>query len=334
MRVYKYQINKMMKLYNWNILNTLLAVMVGILSSGCESDPSQSVSAVTEADRISVQVNGEEFTSYLFGSDHKYLFFYPVIGPLSGKSITTWGQEPYPHQSSIAVSLDWVKSENVERANYWAHRHELETGQVVSLNPRIVENDGKKVVLKDDTEWIVPKTGTRHFHETKTVTIWAPSATVRVMDFEFDFDVLKDLSISPTGHAFFLARVNSEIAVGCEIHGPEWAHLGTGTIVDSEGNRNEEETREKYSDWMAFYGQHNGVTEGLAIIQHPDNSYYPDQWVTRDYGIMSASSFTYNKEPVEMHAGQKLFFKYRVVVFSGDHEEADIAGWHRDFLNQ
>jgi hypothetical protein len=31
MRVYKYQINKMMKLYNWNILNTLLAVMVDIV---------------------------------------------------------------------------------------------------------------------------------------------------------------------------------------------------------------------------------------------------------------------------------------------------------------
>ncbi len=308
-------------------------LIVVILSlAACKGDPSQSVHAVKEADRISIQVDGKEFTSYLFGSEHKYPFYFPVNGPLSGQSVTTWNQEPYPHHSSLYVSLDWVVSENVERGNYWQPRHELETGQVFSRNPRIVSDDGKKVTITDDTDWIVPATGTQHFRETRTVSVWAPSERIRIMDFEFDFEVLKDLSIRPTGHSFFSARVKPEIAVGCKDHGPDWAHLGTGTIVDSEGNRDEKETREKPSDWAAYYGDNNGITEGIAIIQHPDNAYYPGLWVTRDYGFFSPSSFTFNKEPVKMKKGQKLFFKYRVVVFSGDHEEADIAGWSKDFL--
>lgn len=310
----------------------LLFTVVGIFSLGCKPDLSQSVYAVAEADHISVQVAGKDFTSYLYGSEHKYPFFYPVNGPLSNSSVTTWDQDPYPHHSSLYISLDWVRSENVERGNYWQPRHELETGQVFSRNPRILRNDGKKVVLSDDTEWIVPATGTKHFSETRTVEIWAPSAKVRIMDFEFVFNVLKDLSISPTGHSFFSVRMRPEIAVGCMNHGPDWAHLGTGTIVDSEGDRDEEGTREKFSEWAAYYGDNNGVTEGLAIIQHPENSFYPAQWVMRDYGFMSPSSFTFNKEPVAMKAGQKLAFKYRVVVFSGDHEEADIAGWFEDFV--
>lgn len=320
-----------MKLLKLGLIFFPTAFMVLLISS-CNTDSSQSVNAVAETDRITVHVNGEEFTSYLFSHEHKYPFFYPVIGPESGRTVTTWDQEPYPHHSSVYVSLDWVISEDVERGNYWQPRDELETGQVFSRNPRIMEDDGKKVVIQDNTEWIVPAIGTQHFNETRNATIWAPSPTVRIMDFELYFDVLEDLMIRPTGHSFFSARMRPELAVGCMDHGPEWANLGTGIIVDSQGNVDEEETRETTSEWAAYYGDNNGVTEGLAIIQHPDNSYYPGQWVTRDYGFISPSSFTFNDEPVEMKAGQQLSFKYRVVVFSGDHEEADIEGWYQDFV--
>lgn len=320
-----------MKLLKLSLFTFLLA-LIAMLGYSCNANSSQNVNAVEEADRITVQVNGEEFTSYLFSSEHKYPFFYPVIGPESGRTVTTWDQEPYPHHSSIYVSLDWVISEDVERGNYWQPRDELETGQVFSRNPRILEDDGKKVVIQDDTEWIVPATGTHHFSETRTATIWAPSPTIRIMDFELDFEVMEDLMIRPTGHSFFSVRMRPELSVGCMDHGPEVAHLGTGTIVDSQGNIDEEETRETTSEWAAYYGDNNGVTEGIAIIQHPDNAYYPGQWVTRDYGFFSPSSFTFNDEPVEMKAGQQLSFKYRLIVFSGDHEDADIEGWYQDYM--
>ncbi len=313
-------------------ISLLLSAIPILMFPGCTPDTSQDVTAFASDDRITVMVDGKEFTSYLFGSVNKYPFYYPVTGPLSGETVTTWDQEPYPHHSSLYVSLDWVRSENVERGNYWQPRHELETGQVFSRNPQIVENDGKAVVISDRLEWIVPATGTHHFNEERTVRVWAPSPEVRIMDFDFEFEVMKDLSVSPTGHSFFSARMRPEIAVGCTDHGPEWAHLGTGTIVDSEGNRDEAGTREKAGDWAAFYGDNGGFIEGLAIIQHPGNSYYPGLWVTRDYGFFSPSSFCFNEEPVEMQAGQTLSFSYRVVVFAGDHEEARIEYWYRDFI--
>jgi len=158
-----------MKILNIKILNYLPLVMI-LLAYGCNADKSQSVNAIAEAGRILVQVNGEEYTSYLFGPEHKYPFYYPVNGPQSGRSVTAWDQEPYPHQSSLYVSLDFVQSENVERGNYWQPRHELETGQVFSRNPQILINDGKKVTLSDDYEWIVPATGSRQFREHRTVT--------------------------------------------------------------------------------------------------------------------------------------------------------------------
>lgn len=322
---------KKMRLFKESFCLTIMAIL---LFSACNNgvNESQAVTAFMEDDRIVIQINDEEFSSYLFGEEHKYPFFYPLNGPVSGRSVTAWDQEPYPHHSSLYISLDWVRSEDVERGNYWQPRHELDTGQVISRNPQILESNGQKVVLQDEADWIVPATGSHQLRDTRTVTIWAPSASIRLMDFTFEFEILEDLSIGPTGHSFFSARMRPELAVGDPDRGPDQAHLGTGTIIDSYGNRNEAGTREQDADWCAYYGENNGAIEGVAIIQHSDNPYYPAPWFNRDYGFMSPTPFAFDDDPVELQAGTTLTFKYRTVVFAGDHEESDIAGWREDFV--
>ncbi|MCC5907103.1 MAG: PmoA family protein [Balneolaceae bacterium] len=317
-------------------ISITLSVLVTLLFSACSDrgNESQNVKAVMEDDRIVILINDEEFSSYLFGEEHKYPFFYPLNGPVSGRSVTAWDQEPYPHHSSLYISLDWVRSENVERGNYWQPRHELDTGQVMSRNPQIIESNGKKVILQDETDWIVPSSGSHQLRDIRTVTIWAPSPSIRLMDFLFEFEILKDLSIGPTGHSFFSARMRPELAVGDPDRGPDWAHLGTGTIIDSYGNRNEEGTREQDADWCAYYGENNGVIEGVAIIQHSYNPYYPAPWFNRDYGFMSPTPFAFDDDPIELQAGTTLTFRYRTVIFSGDPEEIEIDAWREDFVAQ
>ena len=294
------------------------------------ADQTQNVTARMEEDRIVVEVDEQEFTSYLFSEEHKYPFFFPVNGPTSGESLTAWDQEPYPHHSSLYISLDRVQSENVSHANYWQPRNRLDTGQVFSRNPQIVSQEDGRVVLRDEADWIVPSTGSHQLRDTRTVTIWAPSPTIRVMDFEFEFEALKDLLVRQTGHSFFSARMRPELAVGCTTRGAAWAEMGTGTLVDSLGNRGEAGTRAEAAEWCAAYGQIEGVTEGLAIIQHSENPMFPAKWFNRDYGFFSPTPFAFDGN-IEIPADQKLTFRYRVVVFTGDHETADIAGWHRDF---
>jgi len=290
----------------------------------------QSVGARVEPDRIVVEVDGEEFTAYLFGEEHKYPFFFPVNGPKTGESVTAWDQEPFPHHSSLYISLDWVRSEGVDRGNYWQPRHELETGQVFSRKPRIIEATGDKVVLRDECDWIVAEADAHQIRDTRTVTITAPSPTIRILDFVFEFEVLEDLSIGPTGHSFFSARMAPELAVGDPGRGPEQAPLGTGTMVDSEGGIDEEGTRENAAVWCAYYGTHHGETEGLAIVQHSGNPLFPAPWFNRDYGFMSPTPFAFG-EPVPAAKGTAYTYRYRTIVFAGDHEAADIAGWAEDF---
>ncbi len=300
-----------------------------------QADGTQSVGAALEADRLVVYVNGEEFTAYQFSEEHKYPFFYPVIGPATGESVTAWDQEPYPHHSSLYISLDWVRSEGVERGNYWQPRHDLETGQVFSRNPRIVEATGDRVVLQDECDWIVPEHDAHQLRDTRTVTITAPSADVRLLDFQFDFEVLQELRVGPTGHSFFSARMRPELAPGDASRGPEQAPLGTGTILDSEGNVNEAEARGHTGAWWStMFGQHHGETEGLALVQHPDNPLAPAPWFNRDYGFMSPTQFDFMDEPLPLEAGTTYTVRYRTIVFSGTPNEADVAAWAREFAGE
>ena len=312
------------------LFTPLLAIAVSLVSITAFAEDAQTVGALVEDDRIVVTVNGEEFTAYLFGEEHKYPFFYPVNGPATGESVTAWDQEPYPHHSSLYISLDHVRSEGVERGNYWQPRNDLSTGQIFSRAPRIIAATGDKVVLRDECDWIVPEADAHQIRDTRTVTITAPSLTIRILDFEFTFEILEDLNIGPTGHSFFSVRMRPELAVGDPERGPEQAPLGTGTMVDSNGGIDEDGTREQSAAWCAYYGQHHGETEGVAIVQHSGNPLFPAQWFNRNYGFMSPTPFAFG-EPMPVPAGGSYTYRYRTIVFSGDHEEADIAGWAADF---
>ena len=75
------------------------------------------------------------------------------------------------------------------------------------------------------------------------------------------------------------------------------------------------------------------TTEGLAILQHPQNPGYPAPWFTRDYGFLSPTPMCWpaNGKDTRITKGEKLRLCYRVLVFSGTPETAGIGGIFTDF---
>jgi hypothetical protein len=292
-------------------------LMGGMMAAAvCGDDPAAdgplAVRAALEEDGIVVRVGGQVFTVYRFGDDLKYPHFYPVNGPVTGQSVTAFNTQPWPHHSSLFLSCDRVSG-----ANYWQPFTELKTGQITATAPKVVESTGQKVVLSDVAQWAKPGEEPQ-LRDTRTVTITAPSDKVRVLDFQFDFHILQDLHIQKTGHSLFSARMNPTIAVD-----------GGGMMIDSEGNRNEEGTRGQSASWCAYYGQHHGHVEGLAILQHSSNPFYPAPWFSRNYGFFSPTPVWL--EDRHLDAGDQFTMRYRVVVFAGDHQQAGIAELHDEF---
>ena len=57
------------------------------------------------------------------------------------------------------------------------------------------------------------------------------------------------------------------------------------------------------------------ITEGIAIIQHPGNCWYPAKWFTRDYGFFSPTPMYWlENDRLQLPKDQPVTLKYRVIV--------------------
>ncbi len=261
-------------------------------------------------DQIEITSGAELVTAYKFASAQKYPYLFPVNGPVSGQSVTTESTEPYPHHHSLFFACDRVNG-----GNFWQEGNER--GQILSQGPTLEEAEGARVVIVDKCHWKLPEEDAV-MKDRRRITVSAPSDSLRLIDFEIALEPLVDITIEKTNHSLFAARMVPELSVP----------FG-GVLVNAQGELAEAGTFGVASPWCDYSGVRNGVPEGLAILQHPDNRWYPAKWFTRDYGFFSPTPMYWPEgDSIKLPKGEVLTLRYRVVVHAGDMSKADLATMH------
>jgi Family of unknown function (DUF6807) len=292
---------------NQRIYGVAVLLLIGCGFASAQAAP-QKLAATQEKDKIVVTIDGKLFTSYKFAADQKYPYLWPVIGPLSGKSITTESHQPYPHHHSLFFGCDRVNG-----ANYWQDVNAR--GQILSQGPKIVTASGEQIVLTDRCLWKQPDKDPV-IEDTRRITISAPSETLRIIDFKITLTPLVDIEILKTNHSLFSARVVPELSV-----------KSGGTLINAQGDTREKGTWGVASPWCDYSGTRDGLTEGIAILQSPKDRWYPCTWFTRDYGFFSPTPMYWLKGgKLNLPKGKKLTLAYRVLIHAGDAKTADVAG--------
>ena len=291
-----------MKKISIQALLFIAAILVFLPSSAVE------ISAEKIGSKINVTVNGRFFTSYIFSDDEKYPFFYPVNGPASGASVTSMRNGVYPHHSSLFFGCDMVNG-----GNYW--QEGLERGRIISENTEILKEGSDMVVISNECIWSRPGAPSP-IKDTRRIVITSPTEKLIQLDITITMKMLMDVHIPRTSHSLFSARMAADLSVA---YG--------GTMINAQGDMGEKETFGEKSPWIDYYGSRGDVTEGLAIMQHPSNPWYPSTWFTRDYGFMSPTPMNWPADGKETFfaKGQEITLRYRVLVHDGDHEEVKIA---------
>ncbi|MHC4659801.1 MAG: DUF6807 domain-containing protein [Planctomycetota bacterium] len=283
-----------------------LIVIVRGVSGPVELLAAQPVGVRLEGNQLIVTAGGEVFTCYKFADSQKYPYFWPVNGPASGKSITTESSQPYPHHHSLFFGCDRVNG-----GNYW--QEGIERGQIVSQGPKIIEASGERVVFTDKCFWQQPG-AEPVIRDLRRVVISAPSKDIRFIDFEISLEPLLDICILKTNHSLFSARLVPELSVN-----------SSGVLINAEGKTGEKGTWGAASPWCDYTGTRNGVTEGIAILQHPGNRWFPAKWFTRDSGFFSPTPMFWPEGGrTELPKGKVHTLRYRVVVHAGDVKAAGI----------
>lgn len=290
-----------------NFLFRGLTIISGLLLSLTLS--AAKITAEKVGSKINVTINGKFFTSYIFSEDEKYPFFYPLNGPVSGGSVTSMRNAVYPHHTSLFFGCDQVNG-----GNYW--QEGLERGRIISVNAQIEKQGGDSVIITDECIWSRPG-ALSPVKDSRRYIITNPSESFYQIDVEIKMEMLMDVVIRKTNHSLFSARMAADLAV-----------TNGGTMINAEGESGEKATFGKKSAWIDYYGKRGNEVEGLAIMQHPSNPWYPSPWFTRDYGFMSPTPMYWpaNDKDTSMEKGTTLVLRYRVLVHKGTHLDADIAG--------
>lgn len=267
----------------------------------------QKITAEKVGDKIEFRVDGKLFTNYIISEYEKYPFFYPVNGP-SKASVTSMRNANYPHHSSLFFGCDLVNE-----GNYWQER--LERGRIVSLRADILESGGERAVIENECIWSRPGADSP-IRDKRTITVTAPSKDKFYLDFDITMEMLMNVTILKTNHSLFSGRIDPDLAV-----------TNGGTMINAEGESGEKGTFGKRSAWMDYNGERMGGKEGMAILQHPSNEWFPSPWFTRDYGFYSPTPMYWpeNDKTTDLKKGDKITLRYRVIVHTGDEKEAGIA---------
>lgn len=288
------------------IFFNLLMVFLVIFTSVSNAQPE--ISANRAGSKIDIFINSRLFTSYVFSQEEKYPFFFPVNGP-SDAGVTSMRNAVYSHHSSLFFGCDHVNG-----GNYW--QEGLEQGQILSLRADIVEESGEEVVIENECIWTRPGANSP-VKDIRRITFSAPSEDIYLIDFDIRLEMLEDVTIARTNHSLFSGRMDPDLAV-----------VNGGIMINAEGDTGEEATFGKPSPWIDYYGKRMGKYEGMAIMQHPSNLWYPAPWFTRDYGFFSPTPMYWPEDPetgTVLKKGDVVKLRYRVLVHSGDHKEAQIA---------
>ena len=298
-------------------IKSIFSIVIFLYALSSVALAQQEITAIKAGSKIDIFINKNLFTSYIFSQEEKYPFFYPVNGP-SKASVTSMRNANYPHHSSLFFGCDMVNG-----GNYW--QEGLDRGQIISLRADLIESSGNRVIIEDECIWTRPGANAP-IKDTRRITISAPSSEMYQIDFDIVMETLMDVTIKRTNHSLFSARMDPDLAV-----------INGGTMINAEGETGETDTFGKPSPWMDYYGNRMGKKEGLAILQHPTNKWYPSPWFTRNYGFFSPTPMYWPEDTekgIFLRKGEKVNLRYRVLVHSGDHLEANIKKEFERYRNE
>jgi hypothetical protein len=283
-------------------------------------------------DRVTVTVEGEEFTTYRF-TGHDKPILYPLRGPGGVPLTRSWpiekgvaGEpEDHPHHESL-----WFTHGSVNGHDFWAPRAHGAgpDGPIPHVEHVSIDRceSGETAILETTSRWVDPD-GNPVLTEHRTM-IFSADETARSID--VTLALVADagpVTFGDTKEGSFALRVRPQLQPK-DSNGSQGA---SGRLVNSEGLV-DAAVWGKRARWVDYSGTVDGKVSGIAMLDHPANLRHPTWWHAREYGLSGANPFgihDFAGEPEgagnhTIPEGETLVLRYLVVFHARNAEEAGI----------
>ena len=273
-------------------------------------------------DEIAVNVDGKPFTTFHYGSEAGKPFLAPLRSA-SGKIVT----RRFPMENVPGESRDhlhhrglWFSYDDVNGVKFWENDPSYtkpRMGRIVVRDAQWKDGD-RSGTLTATIEWRDPS-GKALLVETRRM-VFSSDPKLRTIDFHITLTAAQDVTFGDTKEGAFAIRLADN-----------FTEKKGGKMIDADGRTSMANIWGKRSNWVDYTGEVDGEKLGVAIFDHPGNPRHPTYWHARDYGLFALNPFgrnAFDPNQEESHwklpAGQKLVFRWRVVIHPDDAGVADL----------
>lgn len=226
--------------------------------------------------QVSFQVDGVERLRWHFGSQYPRPFFFPLLGPASGLSLTRMGHPGAPnhdHHRSV-----WFAHEKVSGVNFWG---DSTTARIRQKQWLAYEDGDAEAVMAVRLGW-TDGHDPKDLLEQELFAALIPGPNRETfLELQTSFrPVANQLEFGKTNFGFFAVRVAKAVSV----------FFGNGVLTNGAGAVGEPAIFGKPATWVDYSGeQPGGHKEGVTYFDHPSNPGHPSAWHVREDGWMGAS---------------------------------------------
>jgi hypothetical protein len=258
-------------------------------------------------------------------------YLYPLLTP-AGHLASSESPADHPHHNSLWIAADHVNAlvptAPGKHEDYTYNFYVDETfqgraaGSLLAGPAELASTRAERATIRQQVEWRGPvewaAAGRTVAREVREITVCA-APRAWTIDVVSELSPAQwDLSLGPTRHAYFNARVSDAMVVA----------LG-GRVRDDRGHSGGDAIGTLGATWVAFEGPvGGGYTAGIAVI--PDPADAADlSWFVADWGVVSVGTFRLAARRIAR--GSALRTRCRFVVYDGHATDGDIAGWQDGF---
>lgn len=259
--------------------------------------------------QASLRVDGIEHTRWCFGDDAPRPFFYPLIGPDSGQSLSRMGH-PGANDHDHHRSVFWAHYKLLG-INYWNDQTEAFIRQLHWL----VYDDGDEATIAVQLGWFDGHDPAPLLEQEMIVSLIPWEDGEYILDLQSTFmPTASEIEFQQTNFGFFAVRVAKSIS----------AAFGGGHLTSSEGLIGEPAIFGQPARWMDYSGpmvkhgpgEPEVVWEGITYLDHPDHAGPMRKWHVRDDGWMGCSPCM--DESIITTSQSPLSLRYALYIHRGE----------------
>jgi len=276
----------------------------------------QDVDFAMRESQIEVSIGGEPFATYNI-SEHLPKPFFSQVRGAGGTILSRPLKNPEDHKHHKGI---WVSVDEVNGVKFWA-----EAGKIKNIVSKGVKAKNGPAKLLLVNHWL-GEDGKPIVVETTSISIFAN----RLLAYDIRFTAGADeVTFDDTKEGLFGFRMVNSMR-----------EKESGKVVNADGKQGTAECWGVPSAWVDYYGEVDGKTYGVTLMDHPTN-FRKSRYHVRDYGLFSVSPFgerAYTRgkseaKPVVIKPNENLRLRYAIYIHSGNTSEGKVAEAYKQFLN-